>query len=65
MYFGIPYFVTMLSINALPMSSYVDWCMGTVIKQFVTSSMIYKMNLCPLLDLGITFESMLNLDKGQ
>ena len=37
---------------------------GIVIKYFIVSSMAHNVNLCPLLNLGITFRSILNLDTG-
>ena len=46
----------MCSINASPIPSTVDLYIGTVIKLLVTSSIIHKMNLCPLLDCGVTFK---------
>ena len=60
-YSGIQYFVMMLSMSASPISS--DQ-LGTVIKLFVTSSIMHKMYLCPSGDLGITFKSILSLDNG-
>ena len=64
MYSGIQYFVITSSMGASHISSDLAWYIGIVIKQLVTSSIIYKINLCPLCDLGMTFKSMLNLDKG-
>ena len=63
-YSGIQYFVITFAISASSISSDLAWCMGTVIKYLVTSSMGHKMNLCPLCDLGMTFKSMLSLDRG-
>ena len=62
-YSGTQYFVITFSIRASTTSSDLAWCMGTIIKQLVTSLMVHKMNLCPLCDLGMTFKSMLSLDK--
>ena len=63
-YSGMQYLVITLSMGASPISSDLAWYMGTVVKQFVTSSMMHKMNLCPLWHLGITFKSILSLDNG-
>ena len=62
-YSGTQYFVITFSIRASPTSSDLAWCMGTVIKWLVTSSIMHKMNICPLYHLGMTFKSMLSLDK--
>ena len=64
MYSGMQYFVIMFSINASPISSDLAWNMGTVTKKFVTLSVMHRIYLCHLCDLGMTFKSMLSLDIG-
>ena len=63
-YSGMQYFVITFSISVSPISSDLAWYMGTVTNQLVTSSIMHKIKLCPLCDLGMTFKSMLNLDNG-
>ena len=50
--------------SAFPISSDLAWEIGTITRKLVTSSIMHKIYLWPLCDLGMTFKSMLSLEIG-
>ena len=63
-YSGMQYFVMTCSKSASPISSDLAWKIDTVTRKLVTSSIMHKIYLWPLCDLGMAFKSMLSLDIG-